>query len=262
MLAYVRTFLFRSKKSNKENKAPAMTSNTMTNEGPLNLTRQAGASSHLAQNTMWVQPAAETRTRFYQLMPPTPLQTTTAPIQLDLSQNRSDYSIQRLTSATEPFRLSFGQSAASSGPTIQLARPTQTRETTFPAQPWISLAQTSRPTITLLTPNNPGPSRAVASSAITRAPEAAITRPTVFVPRTDRRSSLPSMSASNSNSSTSSTSQPETQRRSNSPPPGCANATSTWKSRQPMECDFCNRIFSNKFNLKQVRIGFNHFNHI
>ena len=25
-----------------------------------------------------------------------------------------------------------------------------------------------------------------------------------------------------------------------------------WKSRQPTECDFCKRMFSNKFNLKQV----------
>ena len=26
-----------------------------------------------------------------------------------------------------------------------------------------------------------------------------------------------------------------------------------WKSRQPRECDICKRMFSNKFNLKQVR---------
>jgi hypothetical protein len=32
-----------------------------------------------------------------------------------------------------------------------------------------------------------------------------------------------------------------------------ATATGTnWKSRQPTQCGFCNRIFSNKFNLKQV----------
>jgi hypothetical protein len=38
--------------------------------------------------------------------------------------------------------------------------------------------------------------------------------------------------------------------KSSSPTPTGAN----WKSRQPTECDFCKRMFSNKFNLKQVRI--------
>ena len=30
-------------------------------------------------------------------------------------------------------------------------------------------------------------------------------------------------------------------------------ATNSWKSRQPRACNVCNRMFSNKFNLKQVR---------
>ncbi len=40
-----------------------------------------------------------------------------------------------------------------------------------------------------------------------------------------------------------------------SPHPKCSSPTNTganWKSRQPTECDFCKRMFSNKFNLKQV----------
>ena len=198
-------------------------------------------------------------TRFYQLMPPAPpahIQPTQTPIQLDLSQNRSDYSIQRLTSATEPFRLSFGASASSSGPTIQLARPPQIRETTFGVQQWIPMTPSTRPTITLLTPSpNPSPSHAQAQNTTTRAlpTEAGITRPTVFAPRADRRSSLPSTSNLLPASASASATQ-STLRRSMSPPPGGANAnaSSTWKSRQPMECDFCNRTFSNKFNLKQV----------
>lgn len=31
------------------------------------------------------------------------------------------------------------------------------------------------------------------------------------------------------------------------------NTGANWKSRQPTECDYCKRMFSNKFNLKQVR---------
>jgi len=37
-------------------------------------------------------------------------------------------------------------------------------------------------------------------------------------------------------------------RKSTSP----ANTGANWKSRQPTECDYCKRMFSNKFNLKQV----------
>ena len=40
-----------------------------------------------------------------------------------------------------------------------------------------------------------------------------------------------------------------------SPHPKCSSPTNSganWKSRQPTECDFCKRMFSNKFNLKQV----------
>ena len=33
---------------------------------------------------------------------------------------------------------------------------------------------------------------------------------------------------------------------------GGGNGTEKWKSRQPRACDHCDRIFSNKFNLKQV----------
>ena len=31
-----------------------------------------------------------------------------------------------------------------------------------------------------------------------------------------------------------------------------SNTGANWKSRQPTECDYCKRMFSNKFNLKQV----------
>jgi hypothetical protein len=37
-------------------------------------------------------------------------------------------------------------------------------------------------------------------------------------------------------------------RKLNSP----TNTGANWKSRQPTECDYCKRMFSNKFNLKQV----------
>ena len=35
----------------------------------------------------------------------------------------------------------------------------------------------------------------------------------------------------------------------------------SWKSRQPRMCQYCQRMFSNKFNLKQVTRLRNHHHH-
>ncbi len=68
------------------------------------------------------------------------------------------------------------------------------------------------------------------------------------------RRSLPSTSTSNS--STNSKVSRQVTRKSTSP----SHAGVNWKSRQPTECDLCNRMFSNKFNLKQVKLNFSTHN--
>jgi len=126
-------------------------------------------------------------------------------------------------------------------PAIQLARPSPAREQ--PNQ-WIPMPATSRPTITLQNPAQNQTTR-LRISPPARQQTSHVPRPVVFPPTADRRASLPSTSSSSSSS------QSNFVRRSTSPSVG-ANTSSTWKSRQPMECDFCNKMFSNKFNLKQV----------
>jgi hypothetical protein len=190
---------------------------------------------------------SETQTQFYQLVT-APVLNSHIQTQLDLSLTRpttyaSDYSIHRLTAPTivEPFRLSLGPPSASSVPAIQLARPSPAREQ--PNQ-WIPMPATSRPTITLQNPAQNQTTR-LRISPPARQQTSHVPRPVVFPPTADRRASLPSTSSSSSSS------QSNFVRRSTSPSVG-ANTSSTWKSRQPMECDFCNKMFSNKFNLKQV----------
>jgi len=246
-------FNFRHGEANKENRPISLAKDSKkakSNSSALNLSIKSGNSTQNTQNISLARPATETRTQFYQLMPAAPDATVQNRSQHDYAQSRpADYSVQRLSGSTEPFKLSFAHSSASTGPTIQLARPTPPRERPHTSSQWIPMpsTSTSRPTITLQSPNQTQTYRSRVTTEQSLIPRPVILPPqadpvTQRAAQADRRASLPSVSTPFVN--------PGTSRQNSSL--SNSSACSTWKSRQPTECDYCNRMFSNKFNLKQV----------
>jgi len=136
----------------------------------------------------------------------------------------SDYSVQRLT--VEP----RSATSLSNGPSEVRSITVRSDLPVLPTRPTVSVS-TSR------------------TSQWTLASGAARGRPEVTLHNQTQhgRRSLPSTSTSNS--STNSNVSRQATRKSTSP----SHAGVNWKSRQPTECELCNRMFSNKFNLKQVK---------
>ncbi len=160
---------------------------------------------------------------FYQILPTNVALASSASTTIRIG---ADYSIQRLT--VEPRSANLLSNVPTTSRNIAVRRD-------LPAAP-------TRPTVSVAT------SRAsqwtLASGARAR-PEV-----TTHDQTQQGRRSLPS--ASTSSSSTSSNVSQPASRKSTSP----NHAGVNWKSRQPTECEHCNRMFSNKFNLKQVRSHF------
>lgn len=239
--------IYRHGEADKENRnrtnTPGSGSDSKKMKGNNSALNLAVKTGNLHQNLNLVRPTLNSRTQFYQILP-ADIANQQRPNH-EYGSNRvtsgADNSVQRLTGSTEPFRLSFAHSAM---PTIQLAKPTPPTERQHIPIQWITMPSTSasRPTITLQSPNQTYRSRLTSE-------QSHIPRPVILSSQAadaGRRASLPSVSTTSVTLNLSQSSQLNSSLSS-------SNASSTWKSRQPTECDFCNRMFSNKFNLKQVK---------
>ena len=175
-------------------------------------------------STLW--PRQDQASQFFQILP------SNVALSNDMSASTTirigtDYSIQRLT--VEPRSATVLSNAPTTSRSISVRRD-------LPVAP-------TRPTVSVSTSRTSH--WALASGARAR-PDV-----TSHDQNQQRRRSLPSTSTS---SSTSSNVSQAASRKSTSP----THAGVNWKSRQPTECEHCNRMFSNKFNLKQVKIIFSY----
>ena len=214
-------------------------SSTLTATVPANLPIPSATPRQLGftnPNTLW--PTRDLTTEFFRILPENvalsnQLSRSATSTTTTLRINSDFHSISRLTSESR-------QPVPSGSTARQISRIPSRRD------PVVGLVRptATRPTVSAV------PGHAHGEHQYTRtnhwAPAAAEARPEV----TSHRSSATRRSLPSTSSTSHVTSQPS--RRSTSPTNSTA-AGANWKSRQPTQCEFCNRMFSNKFNLKQVR---------